>query len=93
MTDGGKAKVTDGEKPSFFENFDLTFEYSPYNDEEESFLNKWYKFYIRQQEQQVSRPILLRKAKSCNGMLHTANSRMKSLMKTKRLLERFWAKQ
>lgn len=61
MADGGNAKVRDGEKPSFFENFDLTFEYSPYNQEEEDFLNKWYKFYIKQQEQQVSRPILPKK--------------------------------
>ena len=34
--------VTEDEKPPFFENFDLTFEYSPYTSEEESFLSKWY---------------------------------------------------
>jgi len=61
IAEGGRAKVTEGEKPSFFENFDLTFEYSPYNEEEENFLNKWYKSYIMQQESQVSRPILPKK--------------------------------
>ena len=61
IAEGGNAKVTDGEKPSFFENFDLDLEYSPYNEEEENFLNKWYKSYIMQQESQVSRPILPKK--------------------------------
>ena len=59
--DGGPLMVTEDEKPPFFENFDLTFEYSPYTDEEESFLSKWYGAFIALQERRVSRPLLPKK--------------------------------
>ncbi len=58
---GGPLKVTEGEKPAFFNNFDLTFEYSPYTAYEEKFLNKWYAEFNQHQERQVSRPILPKK--------------------------------
>ena len=56
--EGGPLKVIEGEKPPFFENFDLTFEYSPYNEEEERFLSKWYETFTSLQERRVSRPQL-----------------------------------
>ena len=58
---GGPLMVTEDEKPPFFENFDLTFEYSPYTSEEESFLSKWYGAFIALQERRVSRPLLPKK--------------------------------
>ena len=52
------SKVAEGKTPPYFENFDLTFEYSPYNAEEERFLNRWYQQYKLQQGIGLSRPIL-----------------------------------
>lgn len=66
---GGPLKVTEGEKPPFFENFDLTFEYSPYTDEEELFLSKWYEVFSSLQETRVSMPLLPKKGEILNWYL------------------------
>jgi hypothetical protein len=47
--------------PAFFENYDLSFEYSPYTASEELFLNKWYAVFNEYQEEQLSRPKLPKK--------------------------------
>lgn len=67
--EGGPLKVTEGEKPPFFENFDLTFEYSPYTDEEERYLSKWYETFIALQEVKVSMPLLPKKGEILNWYL------------------------
>ena len=59
LQEGGSSKATEQkEVPPFFENFDLTFEYSPYNADEELYLAKWYSNFNEQQEEQLSRPKL-----------------------------------
>ena len=52
------SKVTEGASPPYLANFDLTFEYSPYNEGEEKFLNKWYLQYKIENSIGLSRPIL-----------------------------------
>lgn len=65
--DGGNAKTSEQkERPPFFENFDLTFEYSPYNTEEEQYLSKWYSIFNDNQEEQLSRPKLPKKGEILN---------------------------
>ena len=57
--EGGSSKATEQKEiPPYFENFDLTFEYSPYNAGEEVYLSKWYSTFNEQQEEQLSRPKL-----------------------------------
>jgi hypothetical protein len=64
---GGSAKTSENkQRPPMFENFDLTFEYSPYTAEEEQYLSKWYSTFNEQQEEQLSRPKLPKKGEILN---------------------------
>tara|TARA_B100001939_G_scaffold309197_1_gene290377 strand:- start:529 stop:1839 length:1311 start_codon:yes stop_codon:yes gene_type:complete len=65
--DGGNAKAAEQQSPiPYFENFDLTFEYSPYTAEEEKYLTKWYNVFNEFQEEQMSRPKLPKKGEILN---------------------------
>jgi len=56
LPEGGTRTTRRETEPSYFTNFDLTFEYSPYDEDEEFFLNKWYNVFLSTQEAKVSRP-------------------------------------
>ena len=63
---GGSKATEEKSPPPYFENFDLTFEYSPYTAEEEQYLTKWYQVFNELQEEQLSRPKLPKKGEILN---------------------------
>jgi hypothetical protein len=56
LPDSGSRTTRQETEPPYFSNFNLTFEYSPYDDDEDQFLNKWYNVFLTTQEAKVSRP-------------------------------------